>query len=126
MFLWGHEVPINIQDTSGNPIENAVMHVRATNGKDDQQLISNSNGDIKDAHGDDCAFIEKHETSLGVFTTWDDYEYVVFAEGYVQETGSFTASTVGSLTITLHEPVRLARIESGVPVEYPANIKRIT
>jgi len=125
MYLYGHEIAINIQDTAGNPIENALMYIEATNGKDKQQLISNSNGDIKDAHGDDCAFIEKHETSLGVFTTWDDYDYVVFAEGYVQETGSFQPSTVGSLTIIMHEPVKFKVIESGVPVEYPSQIKLV-
>jgi hypothetical protein len=70
--LHGRNLTITVNDSGGSPLPNANVNVRQKEGYENWSFLTDANGQIKDMWGDDPVFIEKEETSTGVYDQWSD------------------------------------------------------
>jgi hypothetical protein len=64
---------ITVKDNNGNNIENACVSVVQAEGKEEWSFLTDSNGQVINAWGDqEVFFVEKEETSTGVYDQWSN------------------------------------------------------
>lgn len=75
---------MTVQDEKGNAIQNALVIVRHIDGNEAWMFHTNASGQVLDLFGDDPVFVEKEETSIGVYTSWTSpgHEIVVSKPGF--------------------------------------------
>ncbi len=91
-YLHVRELDLTINDENGNPLENAAISIiqQSTIAKEIHVGHSNSDGKLVNVWGDNPIFVEKEETSTGVYEQWSNdaesglcHRVIVSYEGYV-------------------------------------------
>jgi len=70
--LHARKLTLTVNDSGGSPLQDAIVNVRQKEGYENWTFITDASGQIKDIWGDDPVFIEKEETSTGVYDQWSD------------------------------------------------------
>jgi hypothetical protein len=70
--LHGFELALTVEDTAGSPLQGASVQViqSSSPAKEYWEFTTDSNGQIKDCHGQNPVFIHREETSTGVYDNW--------------------------------------------------------
>jgi len=102
------QVGITVKDLNGDPIEGAVVSIQQSEMKEWYSATTNADGEVLNIFDMKPFFIEKEETSNGVFVNWSDsiadgryHEFVATADGYSSETAKYEITQDRDIVITL-------------------------
>lgn len=99
---------LTVNDPNGNAIQDAEVIVYQVSGNEHWFFKTDASGNIYDVHGDDPVFVEKEETSTGVYSQWSDsiasgryHTIIVAQEGYQVWQRRVTFTSAQTITATL-------------------------
>jgi len=99
---------LTVQDQNGTAIQNAEVMVVQNSANEYWYFRTDASGNINDCFGDDPVFVEKEETSNGVYTQWSDsiassrYHTIrIFKDGYAPWSRQVTFTAAQTITATL-------------------------
>jgi len=105
-YLHVRDLALTIQDHNGQALENASVQIRQSEDKEIWNFFTDSNGQIKDCHGDDIVLVEREETSNAVYTNWSDsisggrfHRILVAKEGF--QSKEYQVEMTADQTITI-------------------------
>ncbi len=109
-YLYGYELDLTAQSIDGAPVENAVVMVRQVGNKEFLTAKTDVKGTVKTLWGGLPVFVEKEETSNGVFIDWsnslvDNYHIITVAkEGYDTNSQHILFNENKEVIVVLTEP----------------------
>jgi len=105
---WVRYMNITVQDLDGNPIENAMVSMVQSEGKEWYSALTEADGKIYGVYGNSPILTEKEETSNGVFIQWSDdegagqYHTITCSKaGYMTQSANYEMTQDRDITITL-------------------------
>lgn len=113
MILWVYDLTLTVEDKLGNALEDAVVLIEQSAGKEQFLFKTDSNGKLSNCHDIGCALLTwKYQYGNSKTTNmelWSDstnstyHKVTVFKEGYVPVEASYIMSAARSDTIILRE-----------------------
>ncbi len=111
-IIYVHALSVNVTDENSSPIEDAIIEIEQSEGKEKLIFRTNSNGDIHAMHGVDAALLT-HKSQYGDnentnIETWSDpsnstfHIVKIYKEGYEVVTQNITMESDKNLNIQLN------------------------